>query len=97
VTRSDAAQIRNEGDARWLREGCECERRGLPVEAECIYDSPCPSTDWLTDLRTKAERHIVYPRNRDECLALIARVDELERAIERSQREARCGSGLYVD
>ena len=46
-----AAYQRDEGDARWLREGCECERRGLPESAECIFESPCPNEQvqaWLT-------------------------------------------------
>lgn len=39
---ASAATLRDEGDARWLREGCECERRGVPEAAECLYESPCP-------------------------------------------------------
>lgn len=31
-----------------------------------------------TSLRPKAERHLVYPLNRDECLALIAAGEALE-------------------
>ena len=33
----------DEGDWRWLKEGCECERRGLAEDEECIYDVPCPN------------------------------------------------------
>jgi hypothetical protein len=29
-------------DERYSREGCECDRRGLSENAECVYPDPCP-------------------------------------------------------
>lgn len=47
-------------------------------------DNPEPvssADEALAALRVKAERHLVYPLNRDECLALVA-IAEAARAYE---------------
>lgn len=49
----------------------------------------------LPALREKAERHIVYPLTRDECIALVATVEAAERLFDSIQDdpEARCSPG----
>jgi hypothetical protein len=63
-----------------------------------------PLTAALPSLREKAERHIVYPLNRDECLALVDGVEAL-RAVLREVRESQvvenrvtalCSKGLNL-
>ena len=38
-------------------------------------------------LRPKAERHIVYPLNRDECVALLDAGERLERRVAELERD----------
>lgn len=45
----------------------------------------------FSDLRQKAERHLVYPLNRDECLALVAVAEAAQDLYERVEMDESVG------